>query len=121
MKIYVCHSCGYDYKTELYDPLRESSLDTVHEIFLPHEGDNAKVNTTEIIKDADLILAEVSLPSTGQGIELGRAEVFGKKVLCISKEGSHYSGALRFVAKDFRTYSDKEEMIQKIQDYILAL
>ncbi len=119
MKLYVCHSCGLDYETELYKPLRKSFKE--HELFLPHEGNNSKINTLDIIKNSDLIIAEVSLPSTGQGIELGRAEVFGKKILCIFKKGSSYSGAINFVSKDFIEYNNKDDMVEKIQGFISAL
>jgi len=118
MKIYVCHSCGYDYQKELYEPLRKSQLNKEHELFLPHEGDNGRINTTEIIKGSDLIIAEVSLPATGQGIELGRAELFGKKILCIFKKGAKIAGSLRFVSNDFIEYNDKEDMIKKIQAFL---
>jgi len=115
MKIYVCHSSGYDYQNELYDPLRGSDLK--HEIFLPHEH-GAFLDTTQLIKDADLVIAEVSFPSTGQGIELGRAEVFGKKILCIHKAGTRYSSSLTFICKDFIEYTSSEDMVEKLRKYL---
>lgn len=113
MKIYVAHSNSYDYKAELYLPIRNSILNTEHEFFLPHENDMA-VNSKDIMKDCDLVIAEVSLPSTGEGIELGRADVFGIPVVCIYKEGSKMSGSLKYVSDTFIEYNTTEDMIEKI-------
>lgn len=120
MKLYVCHSCGFDYERELYGPLRNSMSDN-HDIFFPHEGENSKVNTTRIIKDSDLLIAEISFPSTGLGIELGRAEVFGKRVVCIFKKNSEYSKAINFVSEDFIEYEDSEDMVKKLKNFISRL
>ena len=41
------------------------------------------------VKEADVIVAEVTTPSLGVGYEIGKAEEFGKKTLCL------YRGELR--------------------------
>ncbi|MBM3942962.1 MAG: nucleoside 2-deoxyribosyltransferase [SAR202 cluster bacterium] len=38
------------------------------------------------LTEADLVVAEVSVPSLGVGYELGRAEALGKEVLCLYRE-----------------------------------
>ena len=38
------------------------------------------------LADADLVVAEVSIPSLGVGYELGRAESLGKPTLCLYRE-----------------------------------
>ena len=40
----------------------------------------------EWVREADLIVAEVSTPSLGVGYELGQAEAMGKPVLCLYRE-----------------------------------
>ncbi|MEI7962017.1 MAG: nucleoside 2-deoxyribosyltransferase [archaeon] len=35
------------------------------------------------IKEADLVVAEVSMPSVGVGYEIGFAESLGKKIICL--------------------------------------
>jgi hypothetical protein len=73
MKIYVSHSTSFDFKEELYKPIRSSDLNSIHEIILPHEDSNEQFKTLDLFKSGGckLIIAEVSYPSTGQGIELG--------------------------------------------------
>ena len=57
MKIYVTHSTSYDYHKELYLPLRQSPLDNLHDIVLPHE-DGPEINDSKsIISNSDLVIA----------------------------------------------------------------
>lgn len=116
MKIYVCHSCGYDYKKELYEPLRKSFLEI--EFFFPHEGDNSDLNTLNVIKDCDLVIGEVSFNSLGVGIELGRAQAYKKKVLLIYKKGQEYNKALRFISSNLKEYEDEKDMIRVVSEFL---
>lgn len=112
MKIYVSHSKNFDFENKLYKPLRASELNTKHEIFLPHEGE--WVDTKESMKSFDLILAEVSEPATGQGIELGRADVYGIPIVCIYEEGKKISNSLKFITEKFVEYKDPQDMVDKV-------
>src|SRR5258708_4223441 len=115
MKIYIAHSTNYDFKNELYVPLRNSALNSQHDIVLPHENDTfiktkdiiresdlviaetksdsliiSFVLIKDIIRESDLVIAETSYPSTGEGIELGWADSFkvpveGYEVSAITK------------------------------------
>lgn len=117
MKIYVAHPSGFDYENMLYKPLRASSLNKEHEIFLPHEN-GQHADTQELIRSCDLVIAEISLPSTGEGIELGRAEAMGIPILCISRKGIRVSDSLRYITEHFLEYSNSEEMLSKVTDFL---
>jgi len=72
MNIYLVNSTKFDYKKELYDPIKSSVLKDKHKIiFLPE--DPWTFDSSNLIKNGefDLIVAEVSYPSTDSGIELG--------------------------------------------------
>lgn len=114
MKIYVSHSSGYDYQNELYTPLKESIAD-VHEFILPHEEHAEGFKTRDIIPTCDLVLADVSFPSTGQGIEIGWADAATVRIVCMYASGSTVSSALRFVAEDVFEYKDTMDMIEKVR------
>lgn len=118
MKIYVGHSKQSDYVKELYQPLRESTLNTMHEIILPHEEHENAVDflTKELMKTCDLMIAEVSYPATGLGIEIGRADCFNIPILCIYKKGAKISGSLQLVSNHFVEYTDVEDMIENLQN-----
>ncbi|MGB4965664.1 MAG: hypothetical protein WBO77_00960 [Microgenomates group bacterium] len=120
MKIYVTHSSNFDYQNELYQPLRKSELNKLHEITLPHEYTTDQFNSKEYMKECNLILAEVSYPSTGQGIELGWANLYKVPIVCIYKKEARLSGSLKVISNTFIEYNDSENMIQKLTDYLLA-
>ncbi len=65
-------------------------------------------------KGCDLIIAEVSFPATGQGIELGWASMLDIPIICIYKEGAKVSGSLHAVSKKLLMYTDEQNMIDDI-------
>jgi len=117
MKIFVAHSSNFDFKNELYLPLRSSELNKNHEIFLPQEKSDLGPVTKDTIKSSNLIIAEVSYPSTGQGIELGWANIFGVPIICIYKEGSKISRSLNKLTDKFIIYENAKDMIQKLTEF----
>ncbi|MBQ1275923.1 MAG: hypothetical protein IIY15_01790, partial [Flavobacteriales bacterium] len=70
MNISISHSTNFDFEKELYEPILNSNRLKKHTFFLPE--DRVK-NTREIIKNCDIMIADVSYPSTGTGIEIGWA------------------------------------------------
>jgi nucleoside 2-deoxyribosyltransferase len=113
--IYIYHSSSFDFKNELYKPIRESELNKKYNFILPHE--NKIIDTKQTIKEADLIIAEVSFPSTGQGIELGWANILNKKIICIYKDEHKYSSALKFITNQFYNYN-KENLVTTLENFI---
>ncbi len=113
MKIYVSHSKELNFIDELYKPIRESNLNSLHTFIFPHEGEE-RLDVKEILKGCDLVIAEVSIPATGQGIELGWANMLGVPVVCISKEGSEISRSLKYICEKFVTYKNSADMITRI-------
>jgi len=118
MRIYVAHPSSFDYENELYKPLRNSELNIKHEFVLPHEYKSQPENSKEIIKICDLFIAEVSYPSTGEGIEVGWADSFGVPVLAIYKLGSKPSRSVSLIAKKVLDYSSGDDLIKKLSEYI---
>lgn len=118
MKIYVSHSGGFDYKNELYAPLKTSGLDA--EFIFPHENSSNSFNSKELFEKhlCDLVLAEVSLPATGQGIELGWADMFKIPILCVYKQNSKIAGSLKIITQDFIEYSDSTDLINKLTTFL---
>jgi hypothetical protein len=114
MKVYVAHSSNFDFKSELYNPIRESSLISKHDFFFPHDTDIVFDSKGAIQNVYDVILAEVSFPSTGLGIELGWANDANRKIICIYKKGSKYSSSLKVVSDTFIEYLNSKDMINKV-------
>ena len=120
MKIYISHSSNYDYESELYAPLKESPLAREHQIFFPHDIENTDTHSKNLIAHGDLVLAEVSYPSTGQGIELGWASSNDTPILCFYKTGSKISSSLRFITKNFLEYTNEKDMLNKLEAYLIT-
>lgn len=118
MKIYISHSSEYDYISKIYNPIRNSKLIQSNIFFLPHEDKSKIVNTKDIISNYDLVIAEVSLPATGQGIELGWANYAKTSILCIYQKGAKISSSLEFVTNHFIEYEDINDMVNKISSFI---
>ena len=117
MNIYVSHSSNFDYINKLYNPIKNSQLINNNEFFLPHDNDKV-INTKDYISNCDLLIAEVSLPATGQGIELGWADYAKTPILCIYEKGSKISSSLKFITNNFIEYENEKDMINKIDDFI---
>lgn len=72
------------------------------------------------VREADVIVAEVTQPSLGVGYELGLAESLGKRVVCLHRpvEGRRLSamvaGNTSFTVVDYKTYSELQEKLQTL-------
>ena len=113
MKIYLAHSTGYNFEAELYKPI-QASLSKENDVYYPHQQPNQGTHSKDIITNSDIVLAEVSHPSTGQGIELGWANDHNVPVLCFYRTGVKISHALRFVSDMFIEYSTSQDMSAKL-------
>lgn len=114
-KIYFAHSTGFDYKNELYKPIRESTLNKEYYFLLPHEKSDAPFNSKEFFKnEANLIIAEISYPSTGMGIELGWADSLGLPIIEIAKKNTKYSSSPTVIAKEVIEYENSKDLIEKL-------
>lgn len=116
MKIYISHSSKYDYINKIYKPIEESDLIELHTFFFPHKS--KEVNTKKIISNCDLVIAEVSLQTTGQGIELGWADYAKTPILCVYEKGMEISSSLKFITNQFIEYENTQDMIRKIRNFI---
>ena len=115
MKIYVAHSRDFDYQNELYVPLKNSEIFKQHEFILPHDGDNYK-HERYFYKSIDLVIAEVSYPSTGLGIELGFLYDDNKPIYCIHQSDKKISSSISVVASNINVYSNLDEMIEIVKE-----
>lgn len=116
MTIYLAHSTKYDFQTELYEPIRQSSAYKANTIIFPHES--TPVDSKQTIIDCDLVIAEVSYLSTGLGIELGWADSLKKPIICIHKTDYPPSRALRFICDQFFSYADATDLTKLLDRLI---
>ena len=118
MKIYISHSTNFDFKKDLYQPIKKVGFN--YDFIFPHDK-NAKQHYLKKLfssKKCNLIIADVSSPSTGQGIELGWANFYKIPIICIYKQGSNYSKSLTSISKKFIKYKDGEDLVKKLNKII---
>lgn len=118
MKIYIGHSKNFDFKKELYEPIRTSSFNKNHEIILPHENSEELFNSKDFLQNCDLMIAEVSSSGTSLGIEIGWANAFSCPVVCVYKSGTKPSSGLKAVSDVFIEYSNPNDLIEKLEKII---
>ena len=120
MKIYVSHSSKLDYVNDLYEPLRNSFLAKSHEFLFPHERSLDLFPTRELFarRGCDLVFAEVSFPSHGQGVELGWAYNDGIRIIMASRPEAKLSVVLPELCKEMFTYTDAEDLIAKLSKFL---
>src|SRR3569833_3080579 len=118
MKILVAHASNYDYRTELYEPLKQSALAQEHAFVFPHDDENVEIETNSVIPEAGLLIAEVSHPSTGAGIEIGLAQAAEVPTLFVYKAGSTPTRSLKFVKGTTIEYADASDLVAKIEEYL---
>lgn len=116
MKIYCAHSLNFDYKKDYYDVLR-NELGNVHTLFFPHQTEGMS-NSKDIIRSSDLIIAEISYPSIGLGIELGWAESFSVPILALYRVDSNPSRSISFITKNILEYQEPQDLINKVKLFI---
>jgi hypothetical protein len=60
------------------------------------------------------MIAEVSHPSIGLGIEMGWADSMGLPIICAYRKGSKVSESIRMISSNIVEYSDPEQMVLEI-------
>ncbi len=109
--IYVAHYTKYDFQRELYEPLKKI---TNYKFIFPHDKSLVSESSKNKIKKCDVILAEVSYPSTAIGIEIGWADSFKKPVIYLHKKNSKISKSLNIISKNFFAYKDLNKEYKKL-------
>jgi len=117
MKIYIAHSKEINYIDDLYIPLKNHNHNN-HELILPHEHSNTNYNTRNFYKSLDVLIAEVSKPAVGLGIELGWAFDDNVPIYCLYKKGSKYSSSIKCITSNIYEYSNTNELIQLFDQII---
>lgn len=114
-RVYVSHSTSFDYKNKLYAVLSDSELNNNYIFILPHKKGGKVANSIKLIIECDLVLAEVSYPSTGQGIELGWANYARIPIICIFRRGHKISNSLNVISRDILKYGSNQDLIKKLR------
>ncbi len=114
---------------ELYQSIKDSCQDENTKVSSPI--DTAEFKGTDQqryqrafdkIREADLIIGELSRPSTGQGMEIRDAASHGKEIIIVAAEGSKVSGLVKGcpAVNEIIYYKDIKDLKMKL-DRILQI
>ncbi len=121
MNIYVSHTrnAQYNFVQELYEPLEASNL---AKFIFPH-ATNKYINSKELFQkhECDLLLAECSYPATGQGIEIGWANILNVPIICAYKTGSDVSTSAKNISQYIIEYKASEELVEKLKNLLIQI
>jgi hypothetical protein len=117
MKVYVSHKRKMADLDMFYKTIEHTSG---FEWILPHKFSDKPFDSKKLFesKGCDKIFAEVSEPATGQGIELGWANMLNIPIVCGFKAGTKPSGSLKLVASKFFEYTDFNDLATKLSGYL---
>ena len=115
MKIFLSHSSNYDYKNELYEPIKNHFQNSKYSFIYPEE---LKINTKELIKNCDYFFCEISCQSVGSSIETGWADAFDKPIYCFYKTGTKPSSAFKYLTDKIYEYNSTDELLKIISELL---
>lgn len=119
MRIYVSHSQDFDYQDELYKPLLSSAVATAHQLILPFvNGAGQSADTKTVLQAVNLVVAEVTHSNTGQGIELGWADMLGKPIICFYRSGYPPSSSISMLTQRVYPYKDPLDLVRQLEDML---
>ena len=118
-KIYLAHSRDprFDYQRDFYLPFIKNFRDI--EIIVPHDNyAESSFNSKLVIATCDFLIAEVSYPSTGLGMELAWAEAANIPVLCLYKNDTLPSSSVFNLCNDVNRYHAPLDYINTVKNWL---
>lgn len=115
--IYFIHSTSFDFKNEYYDPIQRSQLSRLHKLIFPHAKSDVPFASKMLFESGkcDLVVAEVSFPSTGGGIEIGWANMKDIPIIMVAQRNSQVSDYLKDLCQSFIIYKDRSDLVEKLK------
>jgi nucleoside 2-deoxyribosyltransferase len=133
MKVYFACSVRGGGDTSLYlsiiDAIKQAGGDVLSEVFV-HDAINyagSPLPVKEIydrdiamIKQADVMIAEVTNPSLGVGYELAYAEKLELPILCLFKKHSDKNLSAMVAGNSYNVlkYTDPHEIVDSVRDFM---
>lgn len=127
LKVYLAVPIVNYYNSEITSLLGKVLSEMEFEISSPWVLQGKDVGTTpndifyrdiNAVKGSDILLAEISKPSHGVGMEIMQAYISRKKIILVAKEGSNVSFLVRGIPDsifiEYKDYRDLEENLKKI-------
>lgn len=133
-KVYLAVPIVNFYDSELTSLLGRILVDLGFDISSPWvlSGKDAGKTPEEIffrdinaVKESDILLAEISRPSHGVGMEIMQAYISNKRIILVAREDSNISFLVRgipdVILLEYKDYRDLEEKLRKTLREMISL
>ena len=119
-KWFVSHPSGSTQHTPtFFNAINDFARSYANVTFVfPSEKSEEIQKTKEDISSADLVLVEVSIASTGSGIELGWANAAGVPIVAFHQGGAEPSPAIKFATQDIHVYVTEEHIVNVLKKLV---
>jgi nucleoside 2-deoxyribosyltransferase len=128
-KIFLAVPYTYNFDENFIRRIEKYLSGLGYTVMIPHDfinEDARKANDVEKVKsnvqldfdlldNSDILLADVSIPSHGVGIEILHAHRTSKKVILVVKSGTRVSNMARAHAHEMLEYADLNDLEKKLK------
>lgn len=108
--IYLAHSSKFDFKNDLYEPIKRSNLADIYDFIYLMETPGNLPNTKEMIRSFNAVIGEISYPSTGAGIEIGWADALGIPLVLIHNQSYNPPEYYKTISSYVSEYDNAENI-----------
>ncbi len=118
-KIYLGHTRDprLNYLDTFYQPLIAALHE--HTLIMPHpNGADAVINSCDVLPKCDAMIAEVSYPSTGLGMELAWAKIVQVPILCLHHTTCTPSHSVLTHFSSIISYENTLDMVQGVAHWL---
>ena len=116
LNIYFIHSTKLDYNNLIYKKVLSSSVCLGHNLMLPQTKEYQEKYTKDLMQKADIIIAEVSNPTFGLGLELKWLQKQDKPKLFLSLNNEIPKKYKKYV-NNFKI-TNEETYLKTIEDFV---
>ena len=133
MKVYFACSIRGGGDTSLYiaivEAIKKAGGEVLSEVFVhdainyggsPLPPEEIYKRDTDMIIEADVVIAEVTNPSLGVGYELGYAEKHGKPILCLFNKTTKNKLSAMVTGNNYHTvkYIEAEDITEQVHSFL---
>ncbi len=116
---FISHpSGGMQHTPAFFSTIQAFAEEKGIDVIFPHDiGEDVQLRK-EAMEKTDLMIVEVSIPSTGSGIEMGWAHNAGIPIHAFHQGSSEPSPAMKFVTENINVYVTEDHVRDVLQTLI---
>ncbi len=130
-RVFLAAPFTFNFEAEFLDHIEEFLMGLGYSVIVPHDFANDDVSDEEIrrqihtdlaqVENSDILIADVTKPSHGVGMEILHAHKLGKRVILIAQSGTRISSMARVHSHNTLEYNNSEELKQKLESCLQSV